>query len=61
MGFPGNPKTKRMETKTNNRDLIAAFLQTKYHNHFHIFNLTEEKYDIMLFENAVISVLCLLG
>ena len=42
-----------METKTNNRDLIAAFLQTKYHNHFHIFNLTEEKYDAMLFENAV--------
>ncbi|KAK8818937.1 hypothetical protein WA577_003047 [Blastocystis sp. JDR] len=53
MGFPGNPKTKHMETKTNNRDLIAAFLQTKYHNHFHIFNLTEEKYDVMLFENAV--------
>ena len=53
MGFPGNPKTKHMETKTNNRDLIAAFLQTKYHNHIHIFNLTEEKYDVMLIENAV--------
>ena len=58
MGFPGNPKTRKMTMQTNNRDMIAAFLETKYPHHFHLFNLTEEEYDPMIFDNAVLCVCC---
>lgn len=53
MGFPGNPKTRKLEGNVNNRENIAFFLETKYSKHFKLFNLTEEEYDPLLFDNAV--------
>ena len=44
--------------QTNTRDVIAAFLEPKYPHHFHLFNLTEEEYDPMIFDNAVLGVCC---
>lgn len=54
MGFPGNPQTRRVEGNANNREAIAFFLETKYPKHYHLFNLTEEEYDPLLFDNRVI-------
>ena len=59
MGFPGNPKTRRLEGKVNNRENIAFFLETKYSKHYMIFNLTEEEYDPLLFDNRVLIMICL--
>ena len=51
MGFPGNPQTRHLEGKVNNREAIAIFLETKYPKHYKLFNLTEEKYDPLIFDN----------
>ncbi len=53
MGFPGNPKSRKMEGKTNNREIIASFLESRYHKHYRLFNLTEEVYDSLLFDCSV--------
>lgn len=55
MGFPGNPQTRHLEGKVNNREAIAIFLETKYPKHYKLFNLTEEKYDPLIFDNQVIN------
>ena len=55
MGFPGNPKTRKIEGHTNNRESIAYYLETRHPNHFKLFNLTEEEYDTLLFANSVLT------
>ena len=55
MGFPGNPQTRHLEGKVNNREAVAIFLETKYPKHYQLFNLTEEKYDPLIFDNQVIN------
>ena len=54
MGFPGNPKTRKIDGHTNNRESIAYYLETRHPHHFKLFNLTEEEYDPLLFENSVL-------
>lgn len=53
MGFPGIPKTRKLEGHVNNREAIAYYLETRHPNHYRLFNLTEEEYDGLLFNNSV--------
>ena len=55
MGLPGNPQARHVEGKVNNREAIAIFLETKYPKHYKLFNLTEEKYDPLIFDNQVMN------
>ena len=53
MGFPGNPKTRKVETQINKCDVTAMYLETKHPNHYMLFNLAEETYDAFLFHDQV--------
>lgn len=53
MGFPGIPKTRKLEGRSNNREAIAYYLETRHPKHYRLFNLTEEKYDSLLFDSSV--------
>ena len=60
MGFPGVPKSRKLEGTINNREAIAFFLETKYPKHYRLFNITEEEYDPLLFDNQVINNIIIL-
>lgn len=51
-GIPWNlsPVNGRQD---NNREIIASFLESRYHKHYRLFNLTEEVYDSLLFDCSV--------
>ena len=53
MGFPGIPKTRKLEGHSNNREAIAYYLETRHPKHYRLFNLTEEEYDDLLFNSSV--------
>ena len=53
MGFPGIPKTRKLEGHVNNREAIAYYLETRHPKHYRLFNLTEEEYDDLLFNSSV--------
>ena len=53
MGYPGNPKTRRMEASVNKADMTAYYLEARHPNHYKLFNLAEETYDTLLFQNSV--------
>ena len=53
MGFPGNPKTKKVSTTLNKAETIAYYLETCYPNRYMLFNLAEETYDTYLFHDHV--------
>lgn len=57
MGYPGNPKTRRVDTAVNKADMTAYYLEARHPGHYKLFNLAEETYDTLLFHDMVCSVL----
>lgn len=58
MGFPGNPRTRAMDTQINKGDMIALYLEARHKDHYMIFNLAEETYETVLFHDQV--MICIL-
>ena len=53
MGFPGKPRTRRVEGISTNKEQLAYYLEAHYPKHYRLFNLTEEEYDPLLFDCSV--------
>ena len=53
MGYPGNPKTRQVETSVNKTDMTAYYLEARHANHYKLFNLAEETYDTLIFHGQV--------
>ena len=55
MGFPGWPQHPNPNVKYNMREIVASFLETHHKDHYMIFNLSDEVYETMLFNDHVVS------
>lgn len=55
MGFPGWPQHPNPAIKYNMREIVASFLESHHKDHYMIFNLSDEMYETMLFNDHVIS------
>ena len=59
MGFPGWPKVPNPSIKYNSREIVAAFLEEHHKDHYMIFNLSDEIYETLLFNDHVGNILFL--
>ena len=55
MGFPGWPQHPNPSIKYNMREIVASFLEPHHKDHYMIFNLSDEVYETMLFNDHVVS------
>lgn len=54
MGFPGRPSSAPKNAKYNSAETVAIYLKKHHENKFMVFNLSDEIYETMLFEEHVI-------
>lgn len=55
MGYPGNPKTRNLQSAMNKGDVTAYYLEAQHKDHYMLFNLAEETYDTILFHDRVMN------